>query len=176
MDVENKCMDTKGKREVGMNWKIGVDTYTLLILCIKEISKRTYCTAQRTLLSALWWLKWEGNPKRGNICIHIADPLCCTVETNTMLYYFLLCSKVNQLYVYIYSLFFRFVSHLSHHRGQRRVPCARFSLVVYFMHSINSVYMSIPISQFIPPHPPFLLGIHTSVFSIYVTISALQIR
>ena len=27
---------------------------------------RTYCTAQGTLLSALWWPKWEGNPeKRG---------------------------------------------------------------------------------------------------------------
>ena len=28
--------------------------------------KRTYCVAQGTLLSALWWSKWEGNPeKRG---------------------------------------------------------------------------------------------------------------
>ena len=34
---------------------------------------------------------------------------------------------------------------------------SRFSLVIYFMHSINSVYMSIPISQFIPPplSPPW---------------------
>ena len=36
--------------------------------------------------------------------------------------------------------------------------------------------MSIPISQFIPPNPPFPLGIHTFVFSVYVAISALQIR
>ena len=28
----------------------------------------------------------------------------------------------------------------------------RFSLVIYFIHSINSVYMPVPISQFIPPH------------------------
>ena len=34
-----------------------------------------------------------------------------------MLCQFLLYSKVNQLYVYIYSLFFRFPSHLSHHRA-----------------------------------------------------------
>ena len=25
---------------------------------------KTYCIAQRTLLSALWWPKWEGNPKK----------------------------------------------------------------------------------------------------------------
>ena len=31
---------------------------------------------------------------------------------------------------------------------------SRFSLVIYFIHS--SVYMSIPISQFIPPHPPLV--------------------
>ena len=73
----------QGEKGSGMNWEIGVDTYTLLILRIKEISKRTYCTAQRTLLSALWWLKWEGNPKRGEIYIQIANSLCCTVETNT---------------------------------------------------------------------------------------------
>ena len=30
--VENKGTDTKG---VGMNWEIGIDIYTLLILCIK---------------------------------------------------------------------------------------------------------------------------------------------
>ena len=31
---------------------------------------RTYCIAQGTLLSALWWPKWEGNPKkRGYIYI-----------------------------------------------------------------------------------------------------------
>ena len=29
---------------------------------------RSYCLAQWTLLSALWWRKWEGNP-RGDICI-----------------------------------------------------------------------------------------------------------
>ena len=31
---------------------------------------------------------------------------------------------------------------------------SRFSLVIYFTYSINSVYMSVPISQFIP-HPSF---------------------
>ena len=34
-DIENKCMDTKGGGVDGMNWEIGIDIYTLLILCIK---------------------------------------------------------------------------------------------------------------------------------------------
>ena len=35
-DVENKCMDTKGKGTgVGGNCEIGIELYTLLILCIK---------------------------------------------------------------------------------------------------------------------------------------------
>ena len=46
---------------------------------------RTYCLIQGTLLSALWGPKWEGNPKKSNICIHIAESLCCTAETNTTL-------------------------------------------------------------------------------------------
>ena len=28
-DIENKCMDTKGRKGVGMNWQIGIDLYTL---------------------------------------------------------------------------------------------------------------------------------------------------
>ena len=42
----------------------------------------------------------------------------------TILCYLLLYSKVNQLYVYICPLFFRFTSHLGHHRSLSRVPCA----------------------------------------------------
>ena len=45
---------------------------------------------------------------------------------------------------------------------------------IYFIHSINSVYMSIPISQVIPTLLPF--GIHAFVLYICVFISALQIR
>ena len=54
-----------------------------------------------------------------------------------MLCSFLLYSKVNQLYVYIYP---------------RSLSYSRFSLVIYFIH--NSVYMSIPVSQFILPSSP----------------------
>lgn len=46
----------------------------------------TYSIAQATLVNALWWPKWKGNPKkRGGIGKHIADPLCCRVETNSIL-------------------------------------------------------------------------------------------
>ena len=36
-DVQNKCMDTKKERRDGMSWEIGLDIYTLLMLCKKHI-------------------------------------------------------------------------------------------------------------------------------------------
>ena len=60
-------------------------------------------------------------------------------------------------FIYIYSLFFRFPSHLGHH-SRFLWTISRFSLVIYFIHSINSVYMPIPIFQF-TPHFPLLLSI-----------------
>ena len=78
----------------------------------------------------------------------------------TMLCQFLLYSKVNQLCVYIYPLFFLFLSHLCHHRALSRLFCAtyRFLIVIYFICSINSIHMSIPNSSssflstdFLPP-------------------------
>ena len=38
--------------------------------------------------------------------------------------YFILYSRVNQLYIYTYPLIFGFPSHLGHHRALSRVPCA----------------------------------------------------
>ena len=94
----------------------------------------------------------------------------------TMLCWFLLHSKLNQLYIYIYVLFFRFPSHLGHHRALSGVPCAnsRFSLVIYVIHSIDTVYINpnLPIH----PTPPSQLGNHKFVLYICVSISALQIR
>ena len=34
-DIENKHMDTKGKTGHGINWEIGIDNCTLLMLCIE---------------------------------------------------------------------------------------------------------------------------------------------
>ena len=84
---------------------------------------------------------------------------------------------MNQLYVYICPCFFGFPSHLSHHRALNRVPMpySRFSLVICFIHGISSIYMSITISQLIPP-PTLSPWESICLFSISVSISALQIR
>ena len=69
-------------------------------------------------------------------------------------------------YTYTYNfLFCCFPSHLDHHRALSRVPCAiysRFSLVTYFTYfnSITRVYVSMSISQLIPPPvSPLVSGI-----------------
>ena len=55
-----------------------------------------------------------------------------------------------------------------------RVPWAVQCILIYFIHSINSVYVSIPISQLIlSPTSPFI--VHMFVLYICVSISALQI-
>ena len=47
---------------------------------------RTYCIAQETVLKPCGDLNGkESPPKKGNICIHIADSFFCTAETNTIL-------------------------------------------------------------------------------------------
>ena len=70
--------------------------------------------------------------------------------------------------VHISLLFFGFPSHLGHHRAVSRVPCAhsRFSLVICFKPS--RVYMSTPISKFIPPPLPSLVSVH--LFSTSVSL------
>ena len=58
------------------------------------------------------------------------------------------CSRISYAYTYI------------PYRAFSGAPGAiQFSLVVYFTHYINSVYLSISISQFLPPHP-LLVSIH----------------
>ena len=46
---------------------------------------RTFCTAQGTLLMLCGDINGKEIQKGGDICIHIADSLCCTVEGNTIL-------------------------------------------------------------------------------------------
>ena len=67
-----------------------------------------------------------------------------------MLYYFLLYSKVNQLYIYIYPLSFRFFSHIGYYRVLSRVPCAisRSLLVTYFIYSSVYTSMSSPLVSY----------------------------
>ena len=83
----------------------------------------------------------------------------------TFLYQFLLYNKVNQLYVYIYP----HIPSLLHlpptlpipplqvdtkHANALLVLCSCFQLAIYF--TFGNVYMSMPLSHFIPAHPsPF---------------------
>lgn len=69
-------MDTKGERG-GENCEIGTDTYTLLILCIKQITSETYWIDRELCLMHCGGLNGKDIPKG------MADPPCCTVETNT---------------------------------------------------------------------------------------------
>ena len=60
----------------------------------------------------------------------------------TMLCYFLLYNKVNKLHVYIYALFFGFLSHLGHCGTMRRVPCAiQWVLISYLLYIVSIVYV-----------------------------------
>ena len=73
---------------------------------------------------------------------------------------------------------FGFPSHLGHHRTPRRVPWAKQQVLIHYLfytQCINSVYMSVPISQFIPPFLS-ILDVCTFILYICVSISALQIR
>ena len=76
---------------------------------------------------------------------------------------------------------FGFASHLGHHRALRSLCYyGRLSLVVYFMYSINSACMSIPLSPFIPPLPSplgnckFVLYIYDSISSFLLWINAVS--
>ena len=74
----------------------------------------------------------------------------------TLLCHFLLYSKLNQPYILLF-LDFPSSQVITEHQVEFPVIYSRFSLVIYFIHC--SVYMSIPISQFIHFFP-FPLGIH----------------
>ena len=89
----------------------------------------------------------------------------------TMFCWVLLYKKVNQLY--IYPLLSRFSPHLGHHRALGRVLCAmKQVLTVYFIY--KSVYMLVPVSQFIPP--PLHSLIYTFVLYVCDSISVFQIN
>ena len=87
----------------------------------------------------------------------------------TMLCY-LLSYKVNQLHVYIYPFFFGISFPF---RSSQSIEWSSLCYTVgshqlFFIQSSNSAYMSIPISQFIPPHyPP---SIHMFVLCLSISV------
>ena len=62
---------------------------------------------------------------------------------------------MNGPYTYRYPLPFRLPSHLGYHSALGELPVlySMFPSVIHFIHSINNVYVSIPVSQFLSPHP-----------------------
>ena len=74
--------------------------------------------------------------------------------------------------IYVYPLCFGFASSLGHQRAQGRVPCVTQKvLIIYFICSINGIYVSVPTSQFL--HLALSLDIHTFVLYICLSTSAL---
>ena len=91
---------------------------------------------------------------------------------------FLLHSKLNQPHTYTHTpslLDFLHFQITTEHWVDFPGLYSRFSLVIHFTHIYNSIYMSIPISQFLLAcHFP--LGVHIFVLYINVSISVLQVR
>ena len=99
-----------------------------------------------------------------------------------MLWQFLLCSKVNQIYGYIFPSCLDFLPIQS---TEQHSLCHTVYIIIFTQyqqcvyvyththtHTHTHTYVSVPVSQFFPP--PFLFGTH--MFVLCVSISALQIR
>ena len=88
----------------------------------------------------------------------------------TMLCQFLLYSKMNQLYIYIYPLFFGFPSHLGHHSALSRVPCAiQYVLISYLFYTQYQQHICVDrVSQLpppsFPPWYPYICSLHLCLY------------
>ena len=72
-------------REGGRNWETGIDTWALLILCVKWITD-DHTVGHRERRSVLCGdLNGAEVQKGGDTCICVADSFCCAVEANTTL-------------------------------------------------------------------------------------------
>ena len=95
-----------------------------------------------------------------------------------MLYSVVFISAVQQsesaIYIHLSSLFWISCPFRSPESIEFPVLYSWFSLVIYFIHSLNNVYMSVSTSRFLPPGL-FPLGVCTFVLYVCVSISALHI-
>ena len=84
-------MDTVGEGENGMKCEIRIGIYTLP--CVKQKASGNLLKNHRELSSAFCddLEKWDGQvggreaQEGGDVCMHRADTLGCTLETNTTL-------------------------------------------------------------------------------------------
>lgn len=65
-----------------MNREPGMDTCTLLVLCIRQTADKDtlQSTGTSTRCSVAWALGNKSKKKRGDACVPIADPLCCVAN------------------------------------------------------------------------------------------------
>ena len=64
----------------------------------------------------------------------------------------------NQLYTYIYPLFFRFFSHISHYRVFSRAPCVIQSVIISILYIV--VFMTPVCSLYLVVYPIISFGSH----------------
>ena len=86
-DVENKYMDIMQESGgSGRGWETEIDIYTLLKVRLKWMTNENllYSLGNSTWCSVVTKMG-KKSKKEGNMCIHIADSLCCPVEINTTL-------------------------------------------------------------------------------------------
>ena len=57
----------RGERWEGEAKEFGINRHTLLF--VKQITTRSFCTAQGDLLSILYWLQWETTWQRTDVCV-----------------------------------------------------------------------------------------------------------
>ena len=69
--------------ENGRNWEIGIDTYTLLILCIKQITSKNLLFNTENSLVRCGDLNRKEVQKGMVVGICVADSFCYAVETST---------------------------------------------------------------------------------------------
>ena len=106
-------------------------------------------------LRALWHYFCQFFKYRFMVRIEEGDFLYCRIVPLQCCVRFRLQQRESAVCIHIFPLFL-FLSQLGHHRALSGVSCAdsRVSLVIHFIHC--NVYMSIPVSQFIPPlFPPW---------------------
>ena len=124
-----------------------------------------------------WWLNFKTALLRYNLNICLVFKLICS---SIQLLHNVLVSTVqqNELAIHIHIIHpFGLSSHSGHteHCIEFPVLYSRFSLVTQFMHNINSVYVSIPIYQFLPPPPISCLVFYMPFFLAHIPCKKLKV-
>ena len=64
-------MDTKGKEGDRMNWEVGIDSYTRLILCIKQITNEDLLWSTRNSTQCSVVIKMGRKSKKEGLYVYV---------------------------------------------------------------------------------------------------------